>query len=160
MVHPGGLLACHDCDLLNREVEVPEGGALRCARCGSVLYRHKRDSLDRTLALTLAALVLFVVANVFPFLAFDMGGNITQTTLITGVDQLWAQGWYLISALVFLTATGAPALQISLILDLPVPLNREDEQRLAKALEIYRLYVEDDSKFQVRAAAAAGGGGG
>ncbi len=122
MVHSGGLLACHDCDLLNREVEVPEGGALRCARCGSVLYRHKRDSLDRTLALTLAALVLFVVANLFPFLAFEMSGNLTQTTLITGIDKLWDQGWYLMSGLVFLTAIGAPALQISLILYLLVPL--------------------------------------
>jgi len=122
VVHPGGLLACHDCDLLNREVAVPEGAALRCARCGFVLYRHKRDSLDRTLALALGAVVLFVVANLFPFLAFEMQGNLTQTTLITGVDRLWDQGYYLMSALVFMTAIGAPALQIGLLLHLLVPL--------------------------------------
>ena len=122
MVHPGGLIACHDCDLLNSEVDVPKGGALRCARCGSMLYRHKRDSLDRTLALTSAALILFVVANVFPFLAFEMKGDVTHTTLITGIDRLWDQGWYLMSALVFLTAIGAPFVQIGLLLYVLVPI--------------------------------------
>ena len=122
MVHAGELIACHDCDLLNREVDVPEGGALRCARCGAVLHRHKRDSLDRTLALTFAATVLYVLANVFPFLAFDMQGSVTQTTLITGVDRLWDQGWYALSAVVFLTAIGAPAIQMGLLLYVLVPL--------------------------------------
>ncbi len=122
MVHSGGLIACHECDLLNAEIAVPVGGALRCARCGCVLYRHKRDSLDRTLALTSAALVLYVVANIFPFLAFEMQGNVTHTTLITGVTQLWAQGWWEMSLLVFATAIGAPLVQILLMLYLLVPI--------------------------------------
>jgi paraquat-inducible protein A len=122
LVHAGGLIACHDCDLLNREAEVPEGGSLRCARCGAVLYRNKRDSLDRTLALVFAATALFTVANVLPFLSFEMSGNVTETTLITGVDRLWDQGWYLLAGVVFLTAIGAPAIQIGLLLYVLVPL--------------------------------------
>lgn len=115
-------MACHDCDLLNAEVEVPEGGASRCARCGGVLYRHKPNSLDRTLALTFAAGVLFVIANVFPFLAFEMQGDVTQTTLATGVEQLYDQGWYGLAGLVFVTAIGAPFLQISLLLYVLLPM--------------------------------------
>lgn len=122
MVHEGELIACHDCDLLNREVAVPQGGALRCARCGAVLYRHKRDSVDRTLALALAAAVLYAVANTFPFLSFDMQGSVTETTLITGVDRLWDQGWYILAGVVFVTAIGAPAVQISLLLYILFPL--------------------------------------
>ncbi len=115
-------MACHDCDLLNVEVEVPEGGASRCARCGGVLYRHKANSLNRTLALTFAAGVLFVIANVLPFLAFEMQGDVTQTTLITGVERLYDQGWYGLAGLVFITAIGAPFLQISLLLYVLLPL--------------------------------------
>jgi len=121
-VTTAGLTACHDCDLLNRDVPVPEGGASRCARCGGVLRRHKTDSLDRTLALAASAAVLFVIANVFPFLAFEMQGDVTQTTLATGVDQLWDKGWYALAGLVFVTAIGAPFLQISLLLYVLVPL--------------------------------------
>jgi ABC-type transport auxiliary lipoprotein component len=44
------------------------GGAARCGRCGATLYRQRRDSIEHTLLLTLAALILFVIANTVPFL--------------------------------------------------------------------------------------------
>lgn len=46
----GSLIACHECDLLQREVPVPEGGVLRCRRCHAALYRNLPNSLDRALA--------------------------------------------------------------------------------------------------------------
>ena len=47
------LIACHECDLIHRIVGHPEGGTSTCSRCGAVLVSHKRNSLDRSLALTL-----------------------------------------------------------------------------------------------------------
>ncbi len=142
-------MACHECDLLNVEVEVPEGGASRCARCGGVLYRHKANSLNRTLALTFAAGVLFVIANVLPFLAFEMQGDVTQTTLATGVEQLYDQGWYELAGLVFITAIGAPFLQISLLLYmlLPLKLGRVPWQ-LARVFRLLR-HVEPWSMMEI-----------
>jgi paraquat-inducible protein A len=29
------LIACHECDLLQRETPLPRGGVARCARCGA-----------------------------------------------------------------------------------------------------------------------------
>ena len=37
-----------------------------------MLYRSKPNSIERALMLTLAALILFVVANSFPFLTFEL----------------------------------------------------------------------------------------
>lgn len=116
------LVACHDCDLVHRVVVVPEGGVAKCQRCGSVLYRTKRNSLDRTLALAIAGMVLFVVANTFPFLAFQMKGNVTQTTLATGVRELWKQDYASLAALVTLTAIASPLAQLSLLLYVLVPI--------------------------------------
>jgi paraquat-inducible protein A len=118
-------IACHDCDLLQQSVDLPEGGVARCPRCGGVLYREKRDSLDRTLALAIAGLLLYVVANTFPFLSFEMQGNVTQTTLASGVWELYASGRPLIAGLVFVTAIGAPLLQIGLLLYVLLPLKLE-----------------------------------
>ncbi|MBP7518564.1 MAG: paraquat-inducible protein A, partial [Desulfobulbus sp.] len=59
------LVACPDCDLLNR-LDGPAAATLLCARCGAVLRRHRPDSIDRTLALVVAALLLFALANAFP----------------------------------------------------------------------------------------------
>ena len=48
------LIACHECDLLHRIRNLPEGSTALCRRCNAVLYTHKKDSIDRSLALTMA----------------------------------------------------------------------------------------------------------
>ena len=74
------LTQCHECGLLQRNPPLPVGATARCVRCGCVLHRNRPDSLERTLALTLAGIVLFVIANSFPFLSFQMQGQTTETT--------------------------------------------------------------------------------
>jgi paraquat-inducible protein A len=118
----GGLVACRDCDLLQRLPALPEGTTALCSRCGGVLRRRRRNSIERTLALALAASLLFAVANAFPFLSFDMRGQVTQTTLLSGVFDLYQQGVPEIAALVGLTAVVAPLLQLSLLLYVLFPL--------------------------------------
>ena len=120
------LTACHDCDLLSRVPELPEGTSAWCTRCGALLRRRRRNSIERTLALTVAASVLWVVANAFPFLSFEMQGRVTQTTLASGVFDLWEQGVVAVAVLVGFTAVLAPAVQLGLLLYvlLPVHLGR------------------------------------
>jgi paraquat-inducible protein A len=117
------LVACHDCDLLCRLPEVPEGASAWCARCGGLLRRRRRNSIERTLALTLAASVLFAVANLFPFLSFEMQGRVTETTLATGVFDLWRQGVPQVAVLVGFTAVLAPAAQLALLLYVLLPVH-------------------------------------
>jgi len=121
-IPPGWLTLCHACDLPSRIGDVPAGGIARCPRCGSVLYRRIRDSLDRTLALALAGLFLFIAANAFPFLALKMQGNVTHTTLSTGVQALYEQGTPLVASLVLLTTIVAPLLQIASLIFVLAPL--------------------------------------
>ena len=81
------LIACHDCDLINRVGPVPEGSAAKCSRCDAVLFQNKPNSLERALALTLTSLMLFVLANTFPFLGFKIGAFVNETNLITGIHE-------------------------------------------------------------------------
>lgn len=108
---PPSLVACPDCDLLNR-LDGPAAATLLCARCGAVLRRHRPDSIDRTLALVVAALLLFALANAFPFLAMQTGGLVQETTLLSGVHELWRQDLRLLAALVFCTCVLVPAAQL------------------------------------------------
>ncbi len=119
---PDAMTACHECGLLQSIPSYPPGGGARCRRCGCVLHRDRPDSLDRSLALTLAGLVLFVVANVFPFLSLDMPGGGTQTTLASGVLALYEQGQWPLSMLVLFTSILAPGLELALLLAVLVPL--------------------------------------
>lgn len=120
------VMACHDCDLVQRIGEVPEGGAAQCVRCGATLFKQKRNSLDRTLAWSMAGMVLFVIANTLPFLGFKVGGQIQETTLATGVKTLYSQGMWELSTLVFLTTILLPLMQLGALiyLHLPLKLNR------------------------------------
>ena len=115
-------IACHECDLLYELPALPEGSVAKCSRCGAVLHQHKRDSLDRTLSWTIAGLILFFVANAFPFLAMKKGGLIRETTLITGVVELYNQDMQSLAVLVFLTAIMFPVIQLAGMLYLLLPL--------------------------------------
>ena len=120
---PVPLVACHDCDLLCRLADLPEGASAYCGRCGALLRRRKRKSIERTLALTLGASVLYLVANAFPFLSFAMQGRVTETTLLTGVLDLWHQGVPQIAVLVGFTAVVAPFAQLALLLYVLLPVH-------------------------------------
>ena len=74
------------------------------------------DSLNRTLALTIAALVLYIIANSVPMLGLTIVGRDASTTVIGGAQHLWDNGQKIVGVLVLFTAVVAPALQIALML--------------------------------------------
>jgi paraquat-inducible protein A len=119
-------IACHECDLLHQRHPLPPGGTARCIRCGAKLYSRKRNSVDRVLALTIAGLVLFCVANVYPLLTFRLEAQVQETTLISGVMALYDQGMWVVAGVVFLTSVLVPLLQLTgmLYVILPLKLNQ------------------------------------
>ena len=122
----GHLMVCHDCDLLHRIPVVPEGMMATCCRCGTVLAKPKRNSVERSLALAVAGLVLLVLANSFPFLGFKIQGQVRETLLLTGIQELYLQDMRLVAILVLITTVLAPLAQLLALLYilLPLKLNR------------------------------------
>lgn len=116
MVTSPDLIACLDCDLLHRSVVLPSGGVARCQRCGAPLYRPSKDVLERSLALACASAILFLVANAFPFLDFEVGGQVQTCHLLTGVTTLMEQGFPFLAFTVLLTSLLAPAAMITSLL--------------------------------------------
>jgi len=114
------LIACHECDLLQRAPRGP--GVAHCARCNAVLFRGSPDSVERTLAYTLTAVSLFAVANAFPIVRLEVNGNRVTTTLLGAVRTLSDQGMPEIGALVALTTFLVPAAQLACMLYLLLPL--------------------------------------
>jgi paraquat-inducible protein A len=115
-------IACHDCDLIHHLKTLPSRGAAHCIRCGAVLYKHKPNSLDRTLAFAFAGLILFILANSFPFLGLKIGAQVRETTLITGIHELYLQGMHIIAILVLITTVVAPFIQMMCLFYVLLPL--------------------------------------
>ncbi|NML25272.1 paraquat-inducible protein A [Zoogloea dura] len=119
---PADLLACHDCDLLQTEPALAPGETARCARCNAILARNPPDSLDRTLALTFTAAVLYLIANLYPLVGLEMQGRRVEVSLFEAVHILWRDGVEPVAALVFVTAQLFPVLELSMILVVLLPL--------------------------------------
>ncbi len=123
------LVACLHCDLLQRLPDLAPGASARCPRCDKELWRHREDSLNRTLALSLGAALLYVVANSVPMLGLTIVGRAASTTVIGGAEHLWSNGQRMVAVLVFLTAVIAPALQIGFMLAIVLGALRERPPR-------------------------------
>jgi paraquat-inducible protein A len=121
-VLPADIVACHECDLLQTEPQLAPGQTASCVRCGAFLARNPPDSIDRTLALTLTAAVLYVIANVYPLVGLEMQGRLVAVTLFEAVRVLWQDGMMPVAALVFGTALLFPLLELVMILLVLVPL--------------------------------------
>ncbi len=102
--------ACHECDLLQEVPEVQGSGKICCARCGAILRRFRENSVDKTLALSISGLLLFVLANFFPFMTFEIAGDSQENSLITGVIELYKNERFLVSLLVLGTTIVFPML--------------------------------------------------
>ena len=96
-----GILACHECDQLHRREPIPAGARANCQRCGNLLYRHIPDSLNRALALYLAALLLFLIANGFPLLSLKVGGRVEENILLSGAWAMYQAGMGTLGLLIF-----------------------------------------------------------
>jgi paraquat-inducible protein A len=116
------LIACPDCDLLQRALPLDRPAIARCRRCFAELYRPRSENLDRTLAFTLAAVILFVLANAFPIVGLELQGRSTAATLFGMAQALWQQNMKPLAALVFFTTEIVPAVQLTAMAYLLVPL--------------------------------------
>ena len=116
------LIACHDCDLLIRKQPLRYGESATCVRCGALLYRRRQNSLERTLTFALSALILFVLANVLPFLTFKIQGRVQESVLATGVKELYLQGMWELAAVVLAVSIVIPLIKILGWLYLLLPL--------------------------------------
>lgn len=131
------LCACPECDLLQRKVPLAPGQVARCRRCGAQLYHAPRDTLDRTLAYALAAFILFAVANLFPVLALSLQGKHTEATLFGAVLELQKQGMGMMAGLVLFTTIVVPAMELSGLLYVLLPLKLD--KQLPGQAAVFRL---------------------
>ena len=117
------LIACPDCDLLQREVALPPGDTASCARCGTPLYRSARGGLQHALAFTLAGMCLFLAANSLPIAGVDLGVYEVDVSLHEAIAAIYARGETAVAALVAFTTVVAPAVELFAMAYMLLPLS-------------------------------------
>jgi paraquat-inducible protein A len=115
------------------------GDEARCTRCGAVLLRRKVDSLRRTWALLIAALVCYVPANVLPVMVVAGPGGREEDTILSGVQAMFRAGWYEVGLLIFFASITVPVLKILALGFLLISVQRRSAWRPADRTRLYRI---------------------
>lgn len=106
------VVACAVCNLVQRVQALSERAQARCARCGVQLRAHKPNSIARTAALSLAALILYVPANAYPIMRMTYMGRASENTIWSGCQQLFHDGEYGVAVIVFCASILIPLLKL------------------------------------------------
>ena len=102
-----GLARCHSCG----RVEPLEAG--HCPRCHAPLHLRTPHSLQRTMALTLGAAILYLPANLLPVMRVESTLKGTQeSTILRGVIQFWQAGDYPVAVIIFTASVVIPLIKL------------------------------------------------
>jgi paraquat-inducible protein A len=100
-------IGCDTCGLVSRAAP-----GMRCSRCGFRLRVRKPGSIERTWAFSIAAVVLYIPANIYPVLTVVRLGSGAPSTILGGVRELLDIGMWPLAALVFFASVAVPVLKL------------------------------------------------
>lgn len=101
------LISCAGCDLVSSCEERDS-----CPRCSRTLYTRKRDSVNRTWALGLTAVLVAIPANVLPVMTITQAGTGGPSTILGGTIELVEHGFWPLAVLVFVASIVVPLLKL------------------------------------------------
>lgn len=106
------LKVCHYCDLVQHTPTFSGAKTVRCARCHSVITKHRSNSLERSLALAVTGLIFFIVSNLYPLLSIKAGGLVLDASLLSSSIELYKIDHPFLGLLVLLTTFIFPLLSL------------------------------------------------
>jgi paraquat-inducible protein A len=108
------LYDCDICKAMVGESIVKERG--NCPRCETRIYTRIPDSLQKTAALILASIVLYIPANLYPIMHYDELATNYDSTIWSGVVDLAANDLWLIAIVVFVASMVVPILKLMMLI--------------------------------------------
>ena len=142
-----GLIACDACGQVHRQ-PADLVGHLRCARCGAALIARKRDSVRRTWAFLITAVVFYIPANVLPVMETSSLFGAQRDTIMSGIHTLWVTGSWPLAVIVFFASIMVPMLKLLLILYLLWGIHTGSRWKPAQRGMLYR-FVEDIGRWSM-----------
>jgi len=133
------LVACKICGLVQRVPALAPGAQAVCPRCGAVVVEHKVNTLGRTAAFSLAALMFYLPANIYPILQMELYGAHSENTVLDGCVSLFQHGQRLVAVIVFLASLLIPFLKLLGLFYLVITTRFASRRRRLERTWIYRI---------------------
>jgi paraquat-inducible protein A len=104
-----------------------------------VVHPRKPRSLSRTLALLLAAAILYAPANLLPILETSSPFGSQRDTIMSGVVYLWTTGSWPLALLIFVASILIPLVKLLALALLLFSVHRRWQRARLQRARLYRL---------------------
>lgn len=129
---------CECCGLVSQARERSDETP-RCPRCLYALHERKPYSVQRTWAYLVAAMLLYVPANVLPVMGTASVLGKFEHTILGGIVELWHSGSWELAAIVFIASIAVPILKMAALALLAFTAQRNSRWRQLERARLYRL---------------------
>jgi len=135
-----GLVSCHFCHSLNKPPKtLTDDQELHCVVCGSVIHSRIPDSLNRTWAMVIAAIILYIPANLLPIMTVVYWGDGTPENIMSGVISLMNGGMWPLALLIFVASIFIPIAKLLTLLGLLISVQLRIRWRARQRTQLYRI---------------------
>ena len=133
------IIACETCGLMQNVVELEPGAIAACYRCGSTIAARKTNSIGRTAAFSLAALILYVPANIYPILRMNYYGAYSESTVWDGCVNLFKDGQWPVAVIVFLASIVIPLCKLVALFFLVIMTKLKSTRARQQRVWLYKV---------------------
>ena len=130
------LAGCHTCGLVNR---LGHEHHYQCPRCGSDLHFRKPQSMERSFALMVAAVIFYFPANLMPIMHTAALGKVQSDTIMSGVLYFISHGDWPLALVIFTASIAVPLLKLLILSYLLWSVHRRSTSRQLDRTKLYRL---------------------
>lgn len=132
-----GFVSCGACGLLARPADLHEPGS--CPRCGEELALRRRNSIQRTWALIVAAAICYIPANLMPVMISNTVKSTEMDTIISGAVMLYTSGAWPLALIVLIASVVIPLAKILALSYLLIAVMRRSAGGEHERARLYRL---------------------
>ena len=135
------LIQCRVCGCLSHApAKLDKFHSMHCPRCGARLrWRKYSNSIEVTWALLIAAILLYIPANMMPVMSVYMLGAGQPDTIIGGVYHLLEAGQWPLALIVFVASIVVPLLKLFTLSFLLISIQRRSTWRQYDRMRLYRI---------------------
>ena len=131
-------ISCIECGLLLPITPANQHGD-SCQRCGGALHSRHKNSLNRTWALLITAMIFYIPANLMPITLTTTLGKTEGDTIMQGVIYFLFGGDWPVALVIFTASILVPMLKMAALTYLLISVQRHSIHRPLDRTKIYRM---------------------
>ncbi|HEY1926880.1 MAG TPA: paraquat-inducible protein A [Caulobacteraceae bacterium] len=134
----GPAVICNACGLVHPEAM----NGHHCPRCGNTIHSRRPGAVRRAAALTLAAMLLYIPANLFPIATLPIGFSSAHYTVLEGVKDLFQARLFGLAIIIFCASFLIPMLKLVAMGWFIASVVRRSRRHLVLKTRLYRAIEE------------------